>query len=72
MLTGVGPTIQGAVTPAGETDILISYTYRLAFEGGQGQHFGLASAISMLIFIIIAILTVVNFKFSGMLDEKKA
>jgi hypothetical protein len=23
-----------ATTPAGETDILISYTYRLAFEGG--------------------------------------
>jgi maltose/maltodextrin transport system permease protein len=59
-------------TPAGETDILISYTYRLAFEGGRGQDFGLASAIAVLIFIIIAILTFINFKYSGMLKDRKA
>ena len=51
LLTGGGPPIPGAMTPAGETDILISYTYRLAFEGGQGQDFGLASSIALFIFI---------------------
>ncbi|MGB0452074.1 MAG: maltose ABC transporter permease MalF [Bacteriovoracaceae bacterium] len=69
LLTGGGPPMPGATTPVGHTDILISYTYRLAFEGGQGQNFGLASSISILIFIIIAILTLINFKLSGMTEE---
>lgn len=62
LLTGGLPPMQNVSTPVGETDILISYTYRLAFEGGQGQNFGLASSISLFIFVIIAILTVINFK----------
>ncbi|MBP5295982.1 MAG: maltose ABC transporter permease MalF [Bacteriovoracaceae bacterium] len=72
LLTGGGPPMIASNTPAGETDILISYTYRLAFEGGRGQDFGLASAIAVLIFIIIAILTFINFKYSGMLKDRKA
>lgn len=62
LLTGGGPAMLGATTPAGETDILISYTYRLAFEGASGQNFGLASSIALFIFIIITILTILNFK----------
>ena len=69
LLTGGGPPMINATTPAGETDILISYTYRLAFEGGQGQDFGMASAIALIIFILIAVLTVINFKLSGMFKE---
>lgn len=65
LLTGGGPPIPGSTTPAGSTDILISYTYRLAFEGGQGQNFGLASSISILIFFAIAIITFINFRLSG-------
>jgi maltose/maltodextrin transport system permease protein len=30
----------GTTTPAGYTDLLVSYTYRIAFEGGGGQDFG--------------------------------
>ncbi len=30
----------GTNTPAGSTDILISYVYKLAFEGSHGQDFG--------------------------------
>lgn len=70
LLTGGGPPIAGATTPAGETDILISYTYRLAFEGGSGQDFGLASSIAIIIFLIITVLTLINFKMSGMLKDK--
>ncbi|MCK5884334.1 MAG: maltose ABC transporter permease MalF [Bacteriovoracaceae bacterium] len=66
LLTGGGPPIPGATTPAGETDILISYTYRLAFEGGGGQDFGLASSIAIIIFFIISVITLFNFKVSGM------
>ncbi len=70
LLTAGGPPIIGATTPAGETDILLSYTYRLAFEGGQGQNFGLASAIAIFIFIMICFITLINFKFSGMMKEQ--
>ena len=71
LLTGGGPPILEASTPVGETDILISYTYRLAFEGGQGQDFGMASAIALIIFVLIAILTIFNFKLSGMFKEQE-
>jgi maltose/maltodextrin transport system permease protein len=64
LLTGGGPPIPGAITPAGETDILVSYTYKLAFEGAKGQDFGLASSISIFIFVIISILTIINFRLS--------
>ncbi len=70
LLTGGGPPIPGAVTPVGETDILISYTYRLAFEGAGGQDFGLASTISLFIFLIISILTLINFRLSNMTKEE--
>ncbi len=69
LLTAGGPPIPGAITPAGETDILISYTYRLAFEGGAGQNFGLASSIAIFIFFIIFAITLVNFKLFGMMKE---
>lgn len=64
-----GPPIVGASTPAGQTDILISYTYRLAFAGGRGADFGLASTIAIFIFIIIASLTAFNFRFTRQLEE---
>lgn len=64
-----GPPLVGASTPAGQTDILISYTYRLAFAGGRGADFGLASTIAIFIFIIIASLTAFNFRFTRQLEE---
>lgn len=70
LLTGGGPAMEGVSTPAGETDILISYTYRLAFEGALGQQFGFASSIALFIFIIIGTLTFVNFKFFNVVEDK--
>lgn len=52
-----GPPMVGTSTPAGHSDILISYVYRLAFGGGGGQDFGYASAISLVIFVILATIT---------------
>lgn len=69
LLTGGGPVIADASTPIGETDILISYTYRLAFEGSQGQNFGMAATVSMLIFVIVVGITVLNFKVSKKLSK---
>jgi ABC-type sugar transport system permease subunit len=64
-----GPPISGANTPAGQTDILISYAYRLAFGGGQGADYGLASAISVFIFLIVAGITLFNFRYTRTLEE---
>ncbi len=40
----------------------MSYTWRIAFEGGGGQDFGLAAAIATLIFLLVGALAVVNLK----------
>lgn len=69
LLTGGGPPIQGTPTPAGHTDLLISYSYRLAFEGGRGQDFGFAAAISTVIFILVAIFAYIGFKRTAVLEE---
>jgi ABC-type sugar transport system permease subunit len=64
-----GPPIPGSTSPAGQTDILISYTYRLAFAAGRGADFGMASTIALIIFIMIAAITAVNFRFTRQLEE---
>lgn len=64
-----GPPIPGASTRAGYTDILISYVYNLAFEGGRGVNYGFASAISIFIFIFIAIMALIQFRFTNMWEE---
>lgn len=69
LVTKGRPAIVGAQTPAGATDILISYTYRLAFEGGQGTQYGLAAAVSVVIFIIVATISAINFKLTGAVEE---
>lgn len=66
LLTAGRPDIIGATTPAGTTDILVSYTFRIAFEGGGGQDYGLAAAIATVIFIIVGALAVLNLKLSKM------
>jgi arabinogalactan oligomer/maltooligosaccharide transport system permease protein len=60
LLTGGGPT-QPDQPIAGSTDILISYTYKLAIATGKGQDFGLASAVSIIIFLIVAAISAVSF-----------
>jgi len=69
LVTQGRPAIPGAGTPAGSTDILISYTYRLAFEGVRGNQWGLASAVSLIIFIIVAIISAIGFRYTRALEE---
>jgi ABC-type sugar transport system permease subunit len=64
-----GPPIAGTLTPAGHTDILISYTYRLAFGSGRGADYGLASAITIIIFVIVATITLLQFRMTGQWEE---
>ncbi len=70
LFIGGGPTIVGATTQAGHTDILLSYVYKLAFEaGGRGVQYGYASAISIIVFIIVGAITLAQFRFTNMWEE---
>jgi ABC-type sugar transport system permease subunit len=69
LITQGGPDDPNTTTPAGRTDILISYTYRLAFGTGKGQDLGLAATISLFIFVIIAAITTFSFRYTKQLEE---
>ena len=68
LLTGGGPRNELDGQIAGATDILISYTYKIAF-GSNVQDLGLASAISVIIFIIIASISLFGVRKSKVLDS---
>ena len=70
LLTGGLPDQLGTSLPAGTTDILVSYTWRIAFQD-SGQQFGLASAISTVIFLIVAAITLVQMRFTRINDEPR-
>ncbi|MEO3743914.1 ABC transporter permease subunit [Plantactinospora sp. B5E13] len=66
-------TTKGAPFPAdnstiGATDLLITYTYRLAF-GGQGAQYGFAAAISIFIFALVAVISAVTFRRTRQQEE---
>jgi maltose/maltodextrin transport system permease protein len=63
LLTDGRPDFLNTKLPAGTTDILVSYTYRIAFTD-SGQNFGLAAAISTLIFMMVAVMALVQLKFT--------
>lgn len=71
LLTRGLPDIPGTVIPAGETDILASFTYRLAFDNA-GQQFGLAGAITLLIFLVVAVISYANFVAMRRAAEKRS
>jgi maltose/maltodextrin transport system permease protein len=60
LLTRGAPDIPGTLIPAGQTDILGSFTFRMSFQDA-GQSFGIAGAISTMIFILVGILAYANF-----------
>jgi maltose/maltodextrin transport system permease protein len=61
LLTDGRPDYLNTKLPAGTTDILVSYTYRIAFTD-SGQNFGLAAAINTLVFVLVAIMALVQLK----------
>lgn len=64
LLTAGGPPVAGS--DAGATDILITTSYKLAFTQYQ---YGLACAYAVLIFLIVASLSWVNFNASGAFED---
>lgn len=61
LLTDGRPDYLNTKLPAGTTDILVSYTYRIAFTD-SGQNFGLAAAISTLIFGMVALMAMLQLR----------
>ena len=70
LLTDGRPDYLNTTLPAGTTDILVSYTYRIAFTDA-GQNFGLAAAISTLIFILVAAMSLAQLKVMGRGEDKR-
>ncbi|KPF49775.1 maltose transporter [beta proteobacterium AAP121] len=70
LLTDGRPDFLNTKLPAGTTDILVSYTYRIAFTD-SGQNFGLAAAISTLIFVMVAVMALVQLKITQRNDGKR-
>ncbi len=65
-----GPPIPNVPTPVGYTDILATYTYRIAFGSTGISDYGYASAITVMIFVMLIIITMFQFRFTTVLEER--
>ena len=68
MLTNGGPRDVEAGVNVGATDILISMVYKVAFVGAS-RDYGLASAFSIIIFLLVAIISIISFRQTKALEE---
>jgi arabinogalactan oligomer/maltooligosaccharide transport system permease protein len=64
LLTNGGPSVPGS--EAGATDILITYSYKLAFNLYQ---YGIACAYAIIIFFVVAGVSGINMKLTGTFDH---
>jgi len=72
LLTGGGPSLPEEINAkydAGGTDILITFVYKIAFSTGRGRDYGMASAFSILIFIVVGGLSLISFRRTKALEE---
>jgi arabinogalactan oligomer/maltooligosaccharide transport system permease protein len=67
MLTSGGP-FPGQISDGGDTDLLINWTYRKAFNQ-TNQQLGLASAIALVIFIVVGTISAISFRSTKKLEE---
>ncbi len=67
LLTGGGPFESGD-SSIGSTDLLITYAFRLAFSG-VSPNLGLASAVCIFIFFIVALMSYSGFRRTASLEE---
>jgi arabinogalactan oligomer / maltooligosaccharide transport system permease protein len=68
-LTQGGPPLVNAAVPVGSTDILITFTFNVAVSAGRGNQFGVGSAITILIFFILVIISSISFRFTRRLED---
>ncbi|MDR3360838.1 MAG: sugar ABC transporter permease, partial [Bifidobacteriaceae bacterium] len=69
MLTGGGPIPPGgSVNDPGGTDIMISMVYKLAGVG-KNPDYGLATALSIVIFVVVGLIAVYSFRKTRSLED---
>lgn len=64
-----GPAIPGAPYALGYTDILITAIYDISGVSGGAADFGLASALAIIVFIIVGIIAAISFRQTRRLEE---
>ena len=69
MLTGGGPRFTDTSAALGHTDILISMIYQVSGVAGGRADYGLASALSILVFVIVGTISAVAFRQTRKLEE---
>ncbi|GHC96892.1 sugar ABC transporter permease [Nocardiopsis terrae] len=68
LLTRGGPFGAEGTASGGATDLLITYTYRLAFSEATAQY-GYAAALSVMIFLIVSVTSVISLSRTKALQE---
>lgn len=69
MLTGGGPRFTDTSAALGHTDILISMIYQISGAAGGRSDYGLASALSILVFIVVGTISALAFRRTRKLEE---
>jgi arabinogalactan oligomer/maltooligosaccharide transport system permease protein len=70
MLTDGGPRFADASVPLGHTDILISMVYNVSgLDGTAPRDYGLASALSIVIFLVVGTISAIAFRQTRKLEE---
>ena len=69
LLTDGGPPLRGYDVPVGATDILISFTFDIAAGAGRGSQYSLASAIVVIIFVVLATTSALSFRLTKKLED---
>jgi len=69
MLTEGGPQDISTEMNVGATDILITLVYKVAFGETSGRDYGLASAFSIIIFVLVAAFAIYSFRRTRSLED---
>jgi len=69
MFNSGGPAIPGAPYTLGYTDILISAIWDISGINGGKADYGLASALSIMVFIVVAVISTIAFRQTKKLEE---
>lgn len=64
-----GPSIPGAPYALGSTDILVSAIYDVSGVSGGAADYGLASALSIIAFIVVGVISALSFRQTRKLEE---
>ncbi|MDN4478774.1 ABC transporter permease subunit [Demequina lignilytica] len=69
MLTNGGPRFPDTSVPLGATDILISAIYQISGVAGGRADYGLAAALSVVVFIVVGAVSAIAFRQTKKLEE---